>query len=107
MEDTFNLEVKIPEFIQLLGEEGKNQILEEIRKRIDKDVSNIVIKAAREIMSEKLGLDTRESPFGPLHTKHPSTPVESESDAGEKCPNCQKPIEPGVKFCRFCGQKIA
>ncbi|HNZ87266.1 MAG TPA: zinc ribbon domain-containing protein [Methanofastidiosum sp.] len=107
MEDTFNLEVKIPEFIQLLGEEGRNQILDEIRKRVDKDVSNIVIKVAREIMSEKLGLDTRDSPFGPVHSKSSSPSVEEESDTGDKCPNCRKPIEPGVKFCRFCGQKIA
>jgi len=56
MDDTFNLEVKIPEFVKLLGEEGKNQILEEVKKRVDKDISNIVIKAAREIMAEKLAL---------------------------------------------------
>ncbi|KYC48826.1 MAG: hypothetical protein AMQ74_01569 [Candidatus Methanofastidiosum methylothiophilum] len=106
MEDTFNLEVKIPDFIQLLGEEGKTQILNEIRKKVEKDVSNIVIKAAREIMSEKLGLETRESPFGPIHAKHPSTPTE-DSKSEISCPNCQKVLEPGVKFCRFCGQKLA
>ena len=54
MEDTFNIEVKIPDFVKLLGEEGKNQILEEVKKKVDKDVSNIVVKAARELMAEKL-----------------------------------------------------
>ncbi|NMC61360.1 MAG: zinc ribbon domain-containing protein [Candidatus Methanofastidiosa archaeon] len=107
MEDTFNLEVKVPDFIQLLGEEGKTQILDEIKKKVEKDVSNIVIKAAREIMSEKLGLDTRESPFGPLHTKHPSTSSDNGIKSDVTCPNCQKPLEVGVKFCRFCGQKIS
>ena len=108
MEDTFNLEVKIPEFVKLLGEEGKNSILEEVKKKVDKDVSNIVVKAAREIMSEKLGLDTRESPFGPVPTKKHAAPVEEDELNSElKCPNCQKALEPGVKFCRFCGQKLA
>lgn len=111
MEDTFNIEVKIPDFVKLLGEEGKNQILEEVKKKVDKDVSNIVVKAARELMAEKLGLDTRESPFGPISTKKHSTttaPIEEdESKSDMLCPNCQKPLEPGVKFCRFCGQKLA
>jgi len=108
MEDTFNLEVKIPEFVKLLGEEGKNNILEEVKKKVDKDVSNIVVKAAREIMAEKLGLDTRESPFGPVSIKKHSGPVEEdESKSDLNCPNCQKALEPGVKFCRFCGQKLA
>jgi len=107
MKDTFNLEVKIPEFVKLLGEEGKNQILEEVKKRVEKDISNIVVKAAREIMSEKLGLDSRESPFGPVSAKSHTVPVEEdESKSDLSCPNCQKPLEPGVKFCRFCGQKL-
>lgn len=106
MEDTFKIEVKIPEFVKLLGEEGKNQILEEVKKKIDSDVSNIVVKAAREIMSEKLGLDTRESPFGPVRGKPHAAPVEDEKDSSLKCPNCQKTLEPDVKFCRFCGQKL-
>ncbi|KYC45059.1 MAG: hypothetical protein APG12_00984 [Candidatus Methanofastidiosum methylothiophilum] len=110
MDDTFNLEVKIPDFVKLLGEEGKNQILEEVKKKVDKDVSNIVIKAAREIMAEKLGLETRESPFGPVHTKKHSSPAAPEDEEEQKsdltCPSCQKPLESGVKFCRFCGQKI-
>ena len=107
MKDTFNLEVKIPEFVKLLGEEGKNQILEEVKKRVDKDISNIVVKAAREIMSEKLGLDSRESPFGPVSTKSHTAPVEEDEPKSDlSCPNCQKPLEPGVKFCRFCGQKL-
>lgn len=108
MEDTFNLEVKIPEFVKLLGEDGKNQILEEVKKRVDKDISNIVVKAAREIMAEKLGLDTRESPFGPVTAKkHAASVEEDESKSNLNCPNCQKTLEPGVKFCRFCGQKLA
>lgn len=108
MEDSFNLEVKIPDFVKLLGEEGKNQILEEVKKKVDKDVSNIVVKAAREIMAEKLGLDTRESPFGPIHTKKSASPVEEDEPKSDlNCPNCQKALEPGVKFCRFCGQKLA
>jgi hypothetical protein len=107
MEDTFNIEVKIPDFVKLLGEEGKNQILEEVKKKVDKDVSNIVVKAAREIMAEKLGLDTRESPFGPIPAKKHSAPIEEdESKFNMLCPNCQKPLESGVKFCRFCGQKL-
>ena len=107
MKDTFNLEVKIPEFVKLLGEEGKNQILEEVKKKVDKDVSNIVVKAAREIMAEKLGLDTRESPFGPVPTKSHTPAVEEDEPILDlSCPNCQKPLEPGVKFCRFCGQKL-
>ncbi len=108
MDDTFNLEVKIPEFVKLLGEDGKNNILEEVKKKVDKDVSNIVVKAAREIMAEKLGLDTRESPFGPVPTKKHATPVEEDEPKSDlSCPSCQKPLEPGVKFCRFCGQKLA
>lgn len=108
MDDTFNLEVKIPEFVKLLGEEGKNQILEEVKKRVDKDISNIVVKAAREIMAEKLGLDTRESPFGPVPAKkHAASVEEDEPKSDLNCPSCQKPLEPGVKFCRFCGQKLA
>ncbi len=108
MEDTFELEVKIPDFVKLLGEDGKNQVLAEVKKRVENDVSNIVVKAARDIMTEKLGLDSRESPFGPIQGKSQTkAPVdEGNVSADINCPSCEKTLEPGVKFCRFCGQKV-
>lgn len=107
MEDTFKLEVKIPDFVKLLGEDGKNQILDEVKTRVERDVSNIVVKAARDIMTEKLGLDSRESPFGPIQGKNQAkAPVEEEVSVEINCPSCEKSLEPGVKFCRFCGQKV-
>jgi hypothetical protein len=40
-------------------------------------------------------------------TPAPAAPVASPVEAAPKCSNCGAAVQPGVKFCPSCGQKLA
>ncbi|MBU7016285.1 MAG: zinc ribbon domain-containing protein [Theionarchaea archaeon] len=56
MTETFSMDIEMPEFMKLVEAEAKKQILEEVTKKIRKQVAELVENSSREIIARKLDI---------------------------------------------------
>ncbi|MBU7011134.1 MAG: zinc-ribbon domain-containing protein [Theionarchaea archaeon] len=62
MKETFSLELELPEFMRLVDAQAREQIIEEVRKKIHDEVSELFEKNAKKIIAQKLDLISGEGP---------------------------------------------
>ena len=56
MTETFSMDIEMPDFMKLVEAEAKKQILEEVTKKIRKQVAELVENTSREIIARKLDI---------------------------------------------------
>ncbi|MEA1993140.1 MAG: zinc ribbon domain-containing protein [Euryarchaeota archaeon] len=99
-EEAFTMKLEVPEFVQILDETIRKEVLEEVEEKIRPELEKEFRLTAREIISKKLELmeseeketEKKEAPKPEKKTKH--------------CPKCNKEIDKDARFCRFCGAKL-
>ena len=104
--EEFQIKLKIPEFVKILDETVRTEVLKETEKRIKPNIEKEFYVTAKEVISEKL--EILETPKKVSKEKKPS-PSKKEETLLEKtkhCPKCGKEIDAAAKFCRFCGTKL-
>jgi len=97
--EEFQIKLKIPEFVKILDETVRTEVLKETEKRIKPNVEKEFYMAAKEVISEKL--EILETPKEFSKEQKPSPPKKT-----KHCPKCGKEIDTDAKFCRFCGAKL-
>jgi len=104
--EEFQIKLKIPEFVKILDETVRTEVLKETEKRIKPNVEKEFYTAAKEVISEKL--EILETPKKISKEQKPSPPKEHEPPVKKTkhCPKCGKEIDADAKFCRFCGAKL-
>jgi len=97
--EEFQIKLKIPEFVKILDETVRTEVLKETEKRIKPNVEKEFYIAAKEVISEKL--EILETPKEVSKEQEPPPPKKT-----KHCPKCGKEIDADAKFCRFCGAKL-
>jgi len=97
--EEFCITLKIPEFVKILDEKVRKEVLEDVEKKIKPNVEKEFYIAAKEIISKKL--EILETPKKISKEQKPSPPKKT-----KHCPKCGKEIDIEAKFCRFCGSRL-
>ncbi|MCK4432703.1 MAG: zinc ribbon domain-containing protein [Methanomicrobia archaeon] len=100
--EEFHIKLKIPEFVKILDEPIREEVLKEVEKKIRPDVEREFHQAAKEAINKKLDLLETPKKQKPPSPKEEKTPVKKT----KHCPKCGKEIDTDAKFCRFCGANL-
>jgi tRNA(Ile)-lysidine synthase TilS/MesJ len=110
--EEFHIKIKMPEFVKILDEPVRKEVLDEVEKKIRPEIEKKFLKTAKDVISQKLELlegEEEKPPPKKKKEKKEKKAVKEKPAAAEKkniCPNCGKELDPKAKFCRFCGTKI-
>jgi len=104
--EEFCITLKIPEFVKILDEKVRKEVLEEVEEKMRSNVEKEFHLVAKEVITKKL--EILETPKEIQKEQKPSLPEKQEIPIGKTkhCPKCGKEIDIEAKFCRFCGSRL-